>query len=156
MIKGTDNIHDALEKVAALGVGMRVKDIDREGAVGVNVGFPYGAAIDYRLMNKARISPTIGFGLLGPHIGISVRGKKGRGRTDLFDDALKKYRKAKRAKKRGPSEKSNTVRNVAIAAALGIPAAAIGGRALLRRSSAKAKPLSRVRAKRMAFRHPVR
>ena len=156
MIYPDDNIHDALEKIAALGVGMRVKDIDRKGAVGVNIGFPYGAAIDYRLMNKSKISPTIGFGLLGPHIGISYRGKKGRGRTDLFDDALKKYRKAKRAKKRGPSEKSNTLRNVAIAAALGIPAAAVGGRALLRRSSAKAKPLSRAQAKRMPFRHPVR
>ena len=71
-------------KTALLGAGVRVKDLDDKGAFGVNLGFPYGVSLDYRLANEQELSPTIGYGLLGPHVGVSYKKKKGTAKEELL------------------------------------------------------------------------
>ncbi len=93
-----------MKKTAALGIGMRVKDLDEDGKFGISLGFPYIAALNYRLL-KEGLSPTIGFGLTGPHIGLSYKEKKPKPMKKVASPFMKqlakstpKYKKPRRPK----------------------------------------------------------
>jgi hypothetical protein len=82
---------EELEKIARIGVGVPVADLDERGRWKASIGFPYGVAIE-RHFPKAKVGvgpvdvhPAIGLGLTGPHIG------------PVFSTRKKKRKKEKRA-----------------------------------------------------------